>query len=66
MTLCHIPPIEWSPCCGELRLLWNRNAARGSLIPLALALEYFRPTIATIDCTTDPPTVCQSEPHPYQ
>jgi hypothetical protein len=44
MAQCHIPPLVWSPCCGELRLLWTRNAKRGSLIPLSLALVYFRPT----------------------
>jgi len=56
MTLCHIPPLEWSPCCGELRLLWNRNAKRGSLIPLPLALAYFKPSLE-IDYTQTPPVI---------
>jgi hypothetical protein len=56
-THCHIPPVEWSATCGELRLLWSRNAKRGSLIPLSLALAYFvRPSVE-IDLTTNPPTI---------
>jgi hypothetical protein len=57
MCQCHIPPLEWSATCTELRLLWDRNAKRGSLIPLSLALSYFvRPSVE-IDLTTSPPTI---------
>jgi hypothetical protein len=57
MTHCHIPPIEWSETCTELRLLWTRNAKRDSLIPLSLALSYFVRTAVEIDLTTNPPTI---------
>jgi hypothetical protein len=57
MCQCHIPPLEWSPCCGELRLLWTRHAKRGSLIPLDLALSHFVRTAVEIDLTTNPPTI---------
>ncbi len=57
MTHCHIPPIEWSATCTELRLLWDRNAKRGSLIPLSLALSYFVKPSLEIDYTQTPPVI---------
>jgi hypothetical protein len=57
MTLCHIPPLEWSATCSELRLLWDRQAKRGSLIPLSLALSYFVKPSLVIDYTQTPPTI---------
>lgn len=48
---------------SDLRREWSRAIQRRSLIDLDLARAYFRPTVAHIDATVDPPVI--SEPQAY-
>ena len=57
------PPLpddwSWSP---PLHHYWRKAAARDQLIPLSLAIEYFRRPQVWIDARTNPPTITDREP----
>ena len=64
MALCNVfPPLprdwSWSP---PLRHFWRKAEKRGSLIPLDLALLYFRTPEVWIDTRQHPPVITDREP----
>jgi len=53
---------SWSP---PLHHYWRKAAAHDQLIPLSLAIDYFRKPAATkvwLDVRTNPPTLSTQEP----
>ncbi len=57
MTFVAILPSEWDiDYAPPLRRYWKQQQRDDALIPLRLALDWFRPTMS-IDCTQEPPVI---------
>jgi hypothetical protein len=50
---------SWSP---PLHHYWRKAAARDQLIPLSLAIDYFRKPTVYIDARVHPPILADREP----